>query len=192
MLIAWVAGVLLCVLSNSALIPHGWFSRIVLLPFVPGGWTGHALGLSGMAATMLMTNVAPARRRILLLVAIGIVMLALGFVSHPHWIISKIQATPTWFFFTAAIFFPLLALLHWLVDLRGHGGWFSLIAPAGTATLTCYLLPYVWYPLRGWLGFHFPWSWYQGVPGLLLSLGFALLVIQVARLLVSIHVKVKI
>jgi hypothetical protein len=42
------------------------------------------------------------------------------------------------------------------------------------------------------LGFHFPWSWYHGIVGLLLSLGFALLVVQVARLIVRWHIKVKI
>ena len=193
-LIGWVVGILFCVVSNSSLIPHEWFSRYIMLPILPGGWTGHALGLSGMAASMLMRH-APLRRGqrlILLFVLIGLVMLALGFVTHRYWIISKIQATPPWLFFCTAIFFPLLAFLHWLVDIRGRGNWFSLIAPAGTATLTCYLIPYVWYPLRSMLGFHFPWSWYHGTGGLLLSLGYALLVVQVVRLLLRLHVKVKI
>ena len=182
---------LLCVVSNSSLIPHDWFSRIVLLPFVPAGWTGHALGLSGMAATMLMRS-PRFRKGWGWFFLIGLVMLALGVATHHHWIISKIQATPPWLFFCTAIFFPLLALLYWLMDVRGKGGWFDLIAPAGTATLTCYLVPYAWYPLRSLLGFHFPWSWYHGLPGLLLSLGFALLVIQVVRLLLRLHVKVKV
>lgn len=193
-LIAWVAGILLCVLNSSSLIPDEWFSRIVLLSFVPAGWTGHALGLSGMAAVMLMRQEALRRGNRLygILVLLGIIMLVLGIVSHHHWIISKLQATPTWLFFCTAIYFPLLALLYWLVDIRGKGHWFSLIAPAGTATLTCYLLPYAWYPLRSILGIHFPWSWYQGIPGLLLSLFYALLVVQVARILVKLHIKVKV
>ncbi|MCR4920217.1 MAG: DUF5009 domain-containing protein [Bacteroidaceae bacterium] len=193
-LVAWIAGVLLCVVSNSSLIPHDWFSRIVLLPFVPAGWTGHALGLSGMAAAMLMRQESLRRghRLLGLFVLLGLVMLALGIVTHQHWIISKIQATPPWLFFCTTIFFPMLALLYWLVDVRGKASWFSLIAPAGTATLTCYLLPYAWYPLRSMLGFHFPWSWYHGMPGLLLSLGYALIVVQAVRLLLRLHVKVKV
>ncbi len=194
-LIAWAVGLLLCVVSNSSLIPHEWFSHIVVLPFVPGGWTGHALGLSGMAASMLLQHYTANgrhRRLITLFVAVGLVSLALGFVCHRFWIISKIQATPTWAFFSLAIFFPMLAALHWLTDVRGKANWFAFIAPAGTATLTCYLVPYVWYPLRGILGFHFPWSWYQGIVGLLLSLGYALLVVQVVRLMLRINMKVKI
>lgn len=193
-LIAWIAGMLLCVLSNSTLIPDEWFSHIVLLPFVPAGWTGHALGLSGMAAIMLMRHPRLHRRHHLysILVLLGIVMFAMGMLSHHHWIISKLQATPTWFFFCTAIYFPLLALFSWLVDIHDKGRWFSIIAPAGTATLTCYLLPYAWYPLRSILGIHFPWSWYYGVTGLLLSLFYALLVVQVTRLLVRLHIKVKV
>ena len=192
-LVVWGFGIALCVLSNSSIIPYGWFSRIVLLPFVPGGWTGHTLGFSGMAATMLMTSHSFSTKRIWsLFLLIGLVMLLLGILSHNYWIISKIQATPTWAFFCLAIFFPLTAALHWLVDVQGRINWFCLIAPAGTATLTCYLLPYIWYPLRSMLNLHFPWSWYAGVVGLLLSMLFALLVVQIARLLVHLHVKVKI
>lgn len=191
-LTAWGIGIVLCVLSNSPLIPHEWFSRIILLPFVPGGWTGHMLGLSGTAATMLMTSgTTSCKKTCGMFLLIGLLMLFVGILSHHYWIISKIQATPTWAFFCLAIFFPLAALLHWLVDVQGRTGWFWLIAPAGTATLTCYLIPYVWYPCRSLLGFHFPWSWYHGIVGLLLSLGFALLVVQVARLLVRLHIKVK-
>ena len=91
-----------------------------------------------------------------------------------------------------SLFFPAVAFFHWLADVRGKGGWFRIIAPAGTATLTCYLLPYVWYPLRGMLGIHLPWSWYHGVPGLLLSLAYALLLVQVVRLMVRFKLKVKI
>lgn len=187
--VAWLVGLLLCVLSHSELIPHEWFSRIIVLPFVPGGWTGHFLGLSGMLATICLSLRGRGWWRYLLL---GAVMLVFAFISHRFWIISKIQATPTWAFFCLSLFFPAVAFFHWLADVRGKGGWFRIIAPAGTATLTCYLLPYVWYPLRGMLGIHLPWSWYHGVPGLLLSLAYALLLVQVVRLMVRFKLKVKI
>ena len=181
-LLAWGVSVAFCVLSQSSLLPHSWFLRNILLPWLPGGWTGHALCISGMAASMLMTHFVQrgqALRLTGLFVAIGLLMLLLGLWAHHYWIISKIQATPTWLFFCLAIYFPLLVLIHWLVGQRRL--W--LIAPAGTATLTCYLLPYIWYPLRWQVDWHLPWSWYNGLSGLLLSLFFALMVIQVVRLM---------
>jgi heparan-alpha-glucosaminide N-acetyltransferase len=32
--------------------------------------------------------------------------------------------------------------IYLLVDVKGKGGWFNIIKPAGTATLLCYLIPY--------------------------------------------------
>lgn len=181
-LTAWGISVAFCLLSHSSLLPHGWFLRNILLPWLPGGWTGHALCISGMAASMLMKHFVQrgqALRLTALFAAIGLLMLGLGVWAHQYWIISKIQATPTWLFFCLAIYFPLLVIIHWAVGQRRL--W--LIAPAGTATLTCYLLPYVWYPLRWQADWHLPWSWYNGLSGLLLSLFFALMVIQAVRLM---------
>ena len=55
--------------------------------------------------------------------------------------------------------------------------WAKIIAPAGTATLTCYMTPYFVYPLRNIIGFRLPESLNTGITGLLGSLIFALLVV---------------
>lgn len=186
LLAAWGVGIVFCLLSQSSLLPREWFSRCILLPFLPGGWTGHALCLSGMAASLMMRRLGEKGKRLqltALFLGIGVLMLCLGIWAHDYWIISKIQATPTWLFFCLAIYFPLMVLLWWVADVWGKKEWFGLIRPAGTATLTCYLLPYLWYPLRELVGIHFPWGWYNGVSGLLLSLLYALIVIQVVRLM---------
>ena len=183
-LAAAVLGIVLCVLNSSSLVPQSWFSRCLLLPFVPGGWSSHAFCLSGLAASMLMRHYKARGqhgRLILLFLVLGAVMLAAGWAAHHEWIISKIQGTPTWLFFCLALFFPLTAAAYWLTDIKGHTAWTAPIAPAGTATLTCYLLPYVWYPACGALGLHLPQGVYYGVAGILLSLAFSLIVIQVAR-----------
>ena len=45
--------------------------------------------------------------------------------------VSKLAATPTWYFYCCAIFFPLFALLYYLTDVRGHARWFAWVKPAG-------------------------------------------------------------
>ena len=83
---------------------------MLTLSFIPGDWTLHALGMSGVVATLLMQRYAtPERpgRFAAILCALGAVMLILALLCHPHWIISKIQATPTWLFYCLAMFFPL-------------------------------------------------------------------------------------
>ena len=190
--VMWLLFVMLCVLNHSSLIPEDFFSRVVILPFVPGGWTHHAIGFSGVVASLLLRRLTANERHWQLVgvyALLGLVALGLGIVSHHWWIISKIQATPTWLFFSLTVNFWLLAVVFCLSDICGKKRWFELIAPAGYATLTCYLIPYIWYPLREIFGISIP-GWY-GVSGILISLVYALLIIQITRLLVSLGVKVK-
>lgn len=191
--VMWLLFLMLCVLNHSSLIPDDYFSRVAILPFVPGGWTHHALGFSGVVASLLLRRMTANGRNWPLVggyALLGLGSLVLGMVCHHWWIISKIQATPTWLFFSLTVNFWLLAVVFCLSDIFGKKRWFALIAPAGSATLTCYLLPYVWYPLRELLGIDIP-GWY-GLMGILISLAYALLIIQITRLLVFGGIKIKI
>jgi predicted acyltransferase len=191
----WLVCIALCVLNNTSLIPDDYALRVVRLSFIPGGWTHHALGMSGVVASLLLQKYAtPYRWRTFccILCSLGIVMFVAGLVSHPHWIISKNLATPTWLFFCLALFFPLFAFFYWLTDVRGKAGWFNLIKPAGTATLTCYIIPYLWYAVWQLLALHYPPLLYGGVPGLLRSLFFALLIVVIGGGLVKIGVRLKV
>ena len=157
--IAWFVVVLLAVVSHSDLIPGEYGSRIILLPFIPSDWTLHAFGMSGVLTSLLMQRYADRERPgrfIDMLCALGVGMLVLGLVSHPFWIISKIQATPTWLFYCLAMFFPLFGFFYWLTDVKGKTNWFDIIKPAGTATLTCYIIPYIWYAVQQRRHLHYP------------------------------------
>ena len=183
-IVAAILSILLCMLNSSSLIPYDWFTRNLILPFMPGGWSGHALCMAGLAASLIMRYFKKKEahgRLIVVFLAIAVLMLVAGILSHPYWIISKIQGTPTWVFFCLAIYFPLMAIFYWLFDIQGHLSWTWLIAPAGSATLTCYLLPYVWYPVQYTTGLHLPEGWWYGVAGIIISLIYSLIIIQVVR-----------
>ncbi len=185
-LIAWTALVALSALTHAGVF---WIS------FIPSDMTLHAFGMSGILVAILMQHLGDKecpRRFILVLCGLGAFMLIAFFVSYPHWIISKIQATPTWLFICLAIFFPLFALLYWLMDVRGIIKWFGLIKPAGTVTLTCYILPYVWYNVQWMMGWWYPGVLGSGVPGLLKSLVFSLIIVQLAGLLMKVKVRLKV
>lgn len=119
-------------------------------------------------------------------------MFVLGLFSHPHWIISKIQATPTWLFYCLAMFFPLFGIFYWLTDVKGKASWFNIIKPAGTATLTCYVIPYLWYSIQQLLEWYYPHALYSGIPGLLKSLVYSLIIVIIAGLLAKVKIKLKI
>jgi predicted acyltransferase len=108
---------------------------------------------------------------------IGIIFVGYGFVMQPYWGISKIQGTPAWIGICTGIGFMSFALFYYIADVKKRTNWAKIIAPAGTATLTCYLIPYFVYPLRNLSSFRFPDFLNAGIIGLLGSFVFALLVV---------------
>lgn len=129
---------------------------------------------------------------LIILTVLGIVCLLYGFGTRPFWGISKIRATPAWIGICSGIAFIVFAVLFWLVDLKKIKDWANIIKPAGTATLTCYLVPYIWYAVLTLIHFSLPEFLRTGVIGLIKSFCFALLVIIVTGLLNRIGIRLKI
>lgn len=161
---------------------------------IPGGGAFQGFAFAGIAASILLDRATdPEKRRNLPLfyVGTGIILLILGFVLRNFFIISKNQATPTWVFLCNAIAFGFLALIYFVVDLKGKPNWFNLIKPAGTSTLTCYLIPYVYYSLAAY-AFTLPVFLKTGIAGLGKSMVYALIIIGITALLGKVNVKLKI
>lgn len=186
MALAWLVFMSLSVLTHSGVLD---------LSFLPSDMTHHALGVSGAFASVLLIHYGNREKPsqfIGWMIGLGILMLVLFFVSHPYWIISKIQATPTWLFVCNSISFFLVALLYYLTDVKGKADWFMIIKPAGTVTLTCYMIPYFWYAVQRLIGFHYPDFLCAGVPGLCRSLLFSLVIVWIAGAFTKVNVRLKI
>lgn len=185
--------VLVWVLFMGLAVLH--HANVVTLSFIPSDMTLHAFGMSGLLTSLLMQRYARKEHPeafISILCILGTMMLIAALLAHPFWIISKIQATPTWLFFCLAAFFPLFGLFYWLTDVKGKAYWFEIIKPAGTATLTCYLIPYLWYSIQQLLDLHYPEILSGGVPGLLKSVVFSLVIVGITGLLVKAKIKLKV
>lgn len=126
-----------------------------------------------------------------ILAVLGIVCLAYGLGTRPMWGISKLGATPSWLAICSAMGFFLFAILHYIADKRNITKWAKIIAPAGTATLTCYMLPYIIYPMRTFVDFTLPDVLNMGVIGLIGSMVFALLVVAITGWLEKKGIKLK-
>ncbi|MBR3449355.1 MAG: DUF5009 domain-containing protein [Bacteroidales bacterium] len=189
----WILTLLLCILNAVPSIPQEWSIRWIFLSFWPGGWTHPALCASGLFTSMLLIRLGEKPRK--LAITYGVLALALfvlGLLSHRVWIISKIQATPTWLFFCVAISVACFAVIWWIADLRGKTRWARLISPAGTATLTCYTIPYIWYAVQQLLGAHWPPALTAGIPGLIKAFVFSLIIIGLTWCFTKIHIKLKV
>jgi heparan-alpha-glucosaminide N-acetyltransferase len=176
----------------------GWLH--VLLPFKPYIWiTGDgslpSLTMAGIIIAMLYSSLAEKGKYTLcfsVLLLLGVVMLAGGFAIRPLAGISKIRATPSWVMICTGISILLFTALIWLVDRKNKKNWFAIIKPAGTSTLTAYLLPYIYYPLYHIMGISLPVLLLTGVTGIIKSLLFALLIILLTGLLEKWRIRLKI
>jgi predicted acyltransferase len=161
---------------------------------IPGGGAFQGFAFAGIAASLLLDRAITPEKRLklpLIYLGIGIALVATGLVSRNFFIISKIQATPTWVFLCNGIAFGFLAFVYFLVDLKGKAHWFNLIKPAGTSTLTCYQIPYVYYSLATY-AFTLPVFLKTGIVGIGKSMVYALIIIGITVVLGKMKVKLKI
>jgi heparan-alpha-glucosaminide N-acetyltransferase len=122
------------------------------------------------------------RQKLVPALAFSVVALSAGYLLQPLGI-SKIRATPTWCLYTIAFAVAAFTLLYWICDIRKTTGWAFAFRPAGSNTLTTYLLPDYWEMLGAvgisFFGNHFRYGW-QGV---VKSILFTCLMLAIATFL---------
>ncbi len=193
LVLAWIFFTVMTIAAHA-----GWLKA--LWPEGPDNWivgngAFHSFAMAGVLTAMLADKYA-ARKNIwpLLgtLLAASLLLLAAGIISRHYFIMSKNLATPTWIFTSLSISIAFYAFIYWLVDRQGKVSWFNIIRPAGTATLTCYLIPYFIYSFRDIFNIVLPEVLKTGIIGLIKSLVYALIVIGITYLLNKAGIKLKI
>jgi len=184
LVLIWIAFTVINIAEHA-----GWFRTPI-----PGGGAFQGFAFAGILASLLLDKASVSGKQKVLpfiYVGVGIVLLGLGIVFRNFFIISKIQATPTWVFLCNGISFVFLGLLYYLVDVKNKADWFNLIKPAGTSTLTAYLIPYFYYSLAVYF-FTLPEFLKTGTLGLIKSLMFAFVIIGITAVFGRLRIKLKI
>lgn len=109
---------------------------------------GAIMGLGGVLLTLADWNLQKqtTAQKLGLGFAAAAVLAVLGMAAHTGWIISKNLGTLPWCLFVSALSVALYTLLR-LAERNGITGWFKPISVAGTATLTVYMIPYLFIAL---------------------------------------------
>ncbi len=118
--------------------------------------------------------------------------IAFGFITRPIAGISKDHDTPAWVGICIGISILVFFLLIFIADINGKAKWFNIIRPAGTSTLTCYLIPYLLYSIMYLFRFNYPEIFNQGIGGIIRSLAVSFIVIFIARFLEKKYLRLKI
>ena len=197
---AWLAIVLICILRSNTIagdallnLPRANFFDEFLNIARLGNGSSAAFTAAGMLFSVVFMkyiNVSP-KKKFLFSSSTVFILLLIAYASNNIWIISKISGTPPWVFYCTAISIGLYGTLYWLTEM-GKASWFNFIKPAGTATLTCYLIPYILYSLLTISGINFPEYITSGLPGILNCIVFSFLTIGITYLIGKIHIKLKI
>ncbi|MBK8500953.1 MAG: DUF5009 domain-containing protein [Saprospiraceae bacterium] len=163
-----------------------------------GAWLGNgsnqALVMGGVVTSCLYKIYYQQghRKVIITFLILGIIMLLYGFLVRPYGGISKIRATPAWVGICTGISLITYAFLYWLADIRNQTSWAKIIGPAGRSTLTCYLVPYIYYAIWSIWAVTLPEFIRTGVLGLIKSMLFALLIVAITGLLNKWKISLKI
>jgi predicted acyltransferase len=157
--------------------------------------THAAIMLSGIVASILLFDekkIKTVRYRVLQLLGFAAALFIAGYFLRPVYAISKIYATPSWGFYSAAACCVLYLVFYWVIDLKGMVNWTKFFRPAAENPLLTYLIPDVIFMLTMLFHFRlFPAKWAFGVPGMLWSAAFAIIVMFIAKGLNKLHVRLQ-
>jgi predicted acyltransferase len=179
--LAWLLFIFLCIASHAAWLPADGWLRTIISPLGDGSMPAFVMG--GILTTLIFLhfrNRHEYKKLFGFLFLFALLLLAAGFYTRTFWGISKIRATPAWVLICSGITIIIFLIVYWLVDLKSKSNWFTIIKPAGTNTLVCYLLPYYAYAIVVLSGLSLPAVLLTGAIGLVKSIVFSLLIVVIA------------
>jgi predicted acyltransferase len=191
-LAGWVFFAVLSMVSHAGLLPHNSF--VSAIPDAIRGGTLAGLTMGGVLTSLIFQYYQKKKNNIgltAILLSFSLVLIALPVITRPYWKLAKLGATPAWLFLCSAFTILTFLVIYWLADVWRKSNWFSVIKPAGTDTLLCYLIPYFMYAIVNVTGAHLPDFLLTGGVGLFKSFLFAILCVLVTGLLNKTGVKLK-
>jgi predicted acyltransferase len=137
------------------LTPEGCINSFIDRNYLPGRMgqgTYDALGLlcilsasavtlmGSFAGQILIKNDMETRKKLLLLISIGTVLILLALAINPFYPVIKKCWTSTYNLLTGGISFLLVALFYWIIDVRGYSGWSFFFRIIGLNSILIYLI----------------------------------------------------
>ncbi len=167
-------------------------NKITGIEWFIGGGAFHAFTMFGVLASLIFERTRNTNKFYVYFSSLSLLLIIAGLFARNYFIISKLQATPTWVFLCTGISFGVFAIIHFIIEELNGSRIFNIIDPAGSATLTCYMIPYVWDSVLEFIGFRMPEVLVTGNIGLIKNTMYAFAVVIVTGMLTKLHLKLKI
>ena len=153
----WLLGLFgLYFLGVSIAAYSAWGNGLPFRSLTLGGSGGlSAFTMAGVILTVFyrrMTEKGKSKKSLVMLTIWVPVLLAAGFLLRPLGGIAKLGSTPSWILICTGISVACVVVLAYVIDLKNKQNWYRLLRPAGTITLTCYLLPDIHFAIIKLLG----------------------------------------
>jgi len=187
----WIFFCIVSMAAKAHLIPR---EIMTIIPNAISGGTLTGLTMGGVLTTMIFQYFVKKGENLkmtLVLIGFAGILIILSILTRPYWGLAKIGATPAWLFLCSAFTILAFIAIYWVADIGKKTKWFDLIKPAGTATILCYLVPYLVYGIRNFLHISLPEVLRTGGVGLVKTFLFAMLCVAVTGILIRIGVRMK-
>ena len=181
------------------------FSKIGLTdfldPFYPYVWIAgngamQAFAMAGVVVAVFYRNVLSNGKMRLFWFTVpsaGMLLAILGFVLRSSTGgMSKAFETPAWVLVCTCLCIWCYLLFVFIVDVNKKYNWVKPIEAAGIATLTCFMLPDIFYSWFETTDFDYPELVKSGAGGVVRGVVFALLTVWATALLLKIKIRLKI
>ncbi|WP_442587332.1 DUF5009 domain-containing protein [Pedobacter sp. AW31-3R] len=174
----------------------GWLAPVAFLKeyiWFAGEGAMPTFSMAGVLTSLAYKNLGANHKKFwILLFGFAFILIACGMVTRPLWGISKIRATPSWTTICSGIGVLSFLFTVYITDVKQITGWYKIVKPAGTSTLTSYLIPYVHYAIIGLVGIQLPLFLRTGYVGLGKSFIYALLIVTLTGLMEKKNIRLKI
>lgn len=176
----------------------GWLSFIMEWKsyfWLAGNGAMQAFTMAGIVVSVMYMRLMKSNELKLLwpgILLLAIILGNLGFIVRYIGGISKARDTPSWVLMCTSISLLAYMVFLFVVDVKQKYNWFNFIKPAGTNTFTCYIIPFIFYPIYGMTDYGYPEYLSEGPGGLIKCLVFSFLMIWLAGLLSKINIRLKI
>jgi predicted acyltransferase len=187
----WVFFCIVSMAGKAHLVPR---EIMTIIPSAISGGTLTGLTMGGVLTTMIFRYFVKKGENLKMtyaLLGFSALLVILSIITRPYWGLAKLGATPAWLFLCSAFTILAFIAIYWVADVSKKANWFELIKPAGTATILCYLVPYLIYGIRNFLHISLPEVLRTGGVGLLKTFLFAMLCVAVTGLLIRVGVRMK-